>query len=251
MPGRAGAGLGGALCRPRRQCVACRPNAQAPAEPDPILKLLHVDDHALLRDALGLLLSQTWPGLQVLHAGSLADACATADAHPDLRLVLVDLGLPDAQGLHSLRVLQAHAPHARHVVLSASDAPALVLQAIDAGAAGFVPKTADLGQMRSALQRVLDGGIHLPPGLALPPATSRAGTATEPVLTARQRDVLGLLVDGLPNKTISRQLGLSASTVKTHMEAIYRQLGVNSRAQAVVVAARLGLHLPLDGPPRP
>lgn len=215
------------------------------------MKLLHVDDHALLRDALGLLLTQTWPGLQVLPAGSLAEACAVADAHPDLRLVLVDLGLPDAQGLQSLTVLQAHAPQARHVVLSASDQPALVLQAIDAGAAGFVSKTADLAQMQAALRRVLDGGIHLPPGLVLPLTLTLNGAATpaEPTLTARQRDVLGLLVDGLPNKTISRQLGLSASTVKTHMEAIYRQLGVNSRAQAVVAAARLGLYLPLDRPP--
>lgn len=212
------------------------------------MKLLHVDDHALLRDALGMLLIRTWPGLQVLCAGSLAEACAVADAHPDLRLVLVDLGLPDARGLQSLKVLQAHAPNARHVVLSASDGPALVLEAIDAGAAGFVPKTADLAQMQAALQRVLDGGIHLPPGLVLPVTMPDTRTPAESTLTARQRDVLGLLLDGLPNKTISRRLGLSASTVKTHMEAIYRQLGVNSRSQAVVAAARLGLHLPLDGP---
>lgn len=213
------------------------------------MKLLHVDDHALLRDTLGLLLSQTWPGLQVLQAGSLAEACAVADAHHDLRLVLVDLGLPDAQGLQSLKRLQAHTPNARHVVLSASDGPALVLEAIDAGAAGFVSKTADLAQMKAALQRVLDGGIHLPPGLVLPATAPDTPTAVDRTLTARQRDVLGLLLDGLPNKTISRRLGLSTSTVKTHMEAIYRQLGVNSRSQAVVVAARLGLHLPLDGPP--
>lgn len=214
------------------------------------MKLLLVDDHALLREALSLLLTATWPGLQVLQAGSLAEACVLADAHPDLRLVLLDLGLPDAQGLHSLQVLRARAPGARHVVLSAQDQPALVLQAIDAGAAGFVPKTAHLAQMQAALRVVLDGGIHLPAGLAPPNPAPAAGPGDEPLLTARQREVLGLLVDGLPNKTISRRLGLSGSTVKTHMEAIYRQLGVHSRAQAVVMAARLGLHLPLgESPP--
>jgi len=120
-----------------------------------------------------------------------------------------------------------------------------------------VSKTADLAQMQAALQRVLGGGIHLPPGLDLPwpgPAgTAPAGPAdsrpADAVLTPRQREVLGLLVDGLPNKSISRRLGLSGSTVKTHMEAIYRELGVHSRSQAVVAAARLGLHLPLADPP--
>ena len=225
---------------------ACAAPAQADA-PDAILKLLLVDDHALLREALGLLLAQTWPGLDLLQAGNLADACSLADNHPDLRLVLLDLGLPDAQGLLSLQVLHARAPWARLVVLSAHDQPTLVLQAIEAGAAGFVPKTADLRQMQTALQRVLDGGIYLPPGVGGPPPHSAVG----PELTPRQRDVLALLVDGHPNKAICRQLGVSASTVKTHLEAIFRQLGVRSRTQAVLAAARLGLQLPISGAPQP
>ena len=209
------------------------------------MKLLLVDDHALLREALALLLAHTWPDVQVLQAGDLAQACALADDHPDLGLVLLDLGLPDAQGLHSLQVLHARAPWARHVVLSAHDAPALVLQAIDHGAAGFIPKTADLRQMQGALQRVLDGGICLPPGMGMAAGPADPGA----LLTPRQRDVLGLLVDGHPNKTICRQLGLSGSTVKTHLEGIFRALGVNSRAQAVVVASRLGLRLPMTAAP--
>jgi DNA-binding NarL/FixJ family response regulator len=206
------------------------------------LKLLLVDDHALLREALALLLADAWPGVQVLQAGSLAQACALVDDHADLRLVLLDLGLPDAQGLQSLQTLHARAPWARHVVLSAQDQPALVLRAIEAGAVGYIPKTADLQQMHGALRHVMDGGISLPPGVRMPglaPDISPQG------LTPRQRDVLGLLIDGHPNKTICRQLGLSPSTVKTHLEAIFRQLGVRSRTQAVVVASRLGLRLPL------
>lgn len=211
-----------------------------------LVKLLLVDDHALLREALALLLEHTWPGVQVLQAGSLAQACVLVDDHAELRLVLLDLGLPDAQGLQCLRVLHARAPWARHVVLSAQDQPALVLQAIEAGAVGYIPKTADLRQMQGALQHVMDGGISLPPGMPMPDMAPGCGQQS---LTPRQRDVLGLLVDGHPNKTIGRQLGLSPSTVKTHMEAIFRQLGVRSRTQAVLVAARLDLRLPIAAPP--
>ena len=205
------------------------------------MKTLLGDDHALLREALGMVLLQTMPSLQLLQAGTLASACSLMEAHPDLRLVLVDLGLPDAQGLHSLQVLRCRAPWARHVVLSAHDQPALVLQAIEAGAVGFIPKRADFRQMLAALQRVLDGGIYLPPGVVQAPTPP----AEDLGLTPRQREVLSLLVDGHPNKTICRQLGLSASTVKTHLAAIFRQLGVNSRTQAVLVAARLQLRLPM------
>ena len=210
------------------------------------MKTLLIDDHALLRETLAAVMGQTWPKLVVLQAGSLAEACALCDAHPDLRLVLLDLGLPDAQGLQCLRALHARAPWARHVVLSAQEHPALVLQAIEAGAVGYIPKTADLRQMRGALQHVMDGGISLPPGMPMPDMAPGCGQQS---LTPRQRDVLGLLVDGHPNKTIGRQLGLSPSTVKTHMEAIFRQLGVRSRTQAVLVAARLGLRLPIAAPP--
>jgi DNA-binding NarL/FixJ family response regulator len=217
-----------------------------PVETEPALKLLLVDDHALLREALALLLAATWPGVQVLQAGNLAQACTLADAHVDLRLVLLDLGLPDAQGLQSLQALHGRAPWARHVVLSAHDQPALVLQAIEAGAVGFIPKTADLRQMQGALQHVLDGGIYLPPGVSM--QAMEAGGHPQG-LTPRQCAVLGLLVDGHSNKTICRQLGLSASTVKTHLEAIFRQLGVRSRTQAVLAAARLELRLPIATPP--
>ncbi|GCL65027.1 response regulator transcription factor [Pseudaquabacterium pictum] len=211
------------------------------------LTLLLVDDHVLLREALALLLEHTWPGVQVLQAGDLESACQLADSHPELQLVLLDLGLPDAQGLRSLQVLQARAPWARHVVLSAHDQPALVLQAIETGAAGFIPKTADLRQMQGALQCVLAGGISLPAGLAAPAGSG----APSVVLTPRQQEVLGLLIDGHSNKAICRRMGVANSTVKTHLEAIFRALGVNSRAQAVVAASRLGLQLPLAPAPAP
>lgn len=206
------------------------------------MKTLLVDDHTLLRETLAAVLAQTWPALHLLQAGSLAEACALCDAHPDLQLLLVDLGLPDAQGLNSLTTLRQRAPDARHVVVSADERPSTVLAAIDAGAVGFIPKTADLREMRSGLDQVLRGRIYLPPAAAAwlaPPAPP-----PEAALSPRQLAVLSLLVQGHANKVICRRLGLSPSTVKTHLEAIFRQLSVSSRTQAVVAVARLGLQLP-------
>ena len=208
------------------------------------MKTLLIDDHALLRETLAAVMGQTWPKLVVLQAGSLAEACALCDAHPDLRLVLLDLGLPDASGMGSLLALRERAPQARHVVVSADDRPQTVLDAIDAGAVGFIPKTSEFSVMVDALDRVLQGGVYLPPSAMFQPALPDPDPDDAPALSPRQLVVLGLLVDGHSNKAICRQLDLSASTVKTHVETIFRRLAVNSRSQAVMAVARLGLRLP-------
>ena len=204
------------------------------------MKTLLVDDHALLRETLATVIGVTCPKLQLLQAGNLAQARAQCDAHPDLQLVLLDLGLPDAQGLASLTALRDHAPNARHVVVSADDRPDTVMAAIEAGAVGFIPKTSDLRAMTAALDCVLQGGIYLP---ALPRRTAESDPC-QPSLSPRQLSVLALLVKGQSNKAISRALDLSASTVKTHLGVIFERLGVNSRTQAVLAVARLGLQLP-------
>lgn len=204
------------------------------------MKTLLVDDHALLRDTLATVMLQAWPALRLLQAGSLAQACSLCAEHADLQLVLVDLGLPDAQGLSSLTTLRALVPAARHVVLSADDRPQTVLAAIDAGAVGFIPKTSEFRVLVEAFERVLQGGVYLPASAVHPARTP----ADAPDLSPRQLAVLGLLVQGQSNKLISRSLDLSASTVKTHLEVVFRRLGVNSRTQAVVAVARLGWRLP-------
>jgi DNA-binding NarL/FixJ family response regulator len=206
------------------------------------MKTLLIDDHALLRETLAAVMKQTWPALQVLQAGSLAEACTLCDAHPDLRLILVDLGLPDAVGMSSLITLRERAPHARRVVVSADDRPQTVLDAIEAGAVGFIPKTSEFRVMADALDQVLRGGVYLPHAALYPPV--RPAAANPPALSPRQLTVLGLLVDGHSNKSICRQLDLSASTVKTHLETIFLRLAVTSRSQAVIAVARLGLRLP-------
>jgi DNA-binding NarL/FixJ family response regulator len=206
------------------------------------MKTLLVDDHTLLRQTLAVVIGQTWPTLQLLEAGSLVEACRQCAAHPDLSLVLLDLGLPDAQGLQGLAVLRERAPQARLVVVSAQDQPQLVLDAIEAGAAGFIPKTTEFRVMVDALDLVLQGGVYLPPGVAGAPLQAQAPDHLD--WSPRQLHVLGLLMAGHSNKSIARQLDLALSTVKTHLEAVFLRLGVNSRTQAVLMVARLGLRLP-------
>ena len=220
------------------------------------MKLLLVDDHALLRDGLALVMAQEFVGLQLLQAGTLAEAHAALKRDPDVRLVLLDLALPDGNGIEALPRLRDQAPAATLVALSADESPETVMAAIGAGAAGYIPKRAQAGVMLAALRVVLSGGVYLPPAVLDRRAHERPGSARwtptargpdEIGFSPRQADVLRLLIDGKPNKLISRDLEMSESTVKTHLAAIFRKLDANSRTQAVVAAARLGLRL---GPSR-
>lgn len=227
------------------------------------IRALLVDDHALFRDGLAMLMAQRFPEAELVAvadigtalaalAGVAANAAAdvVADA-PAVELVLLDLGLPDSQGLDSLAALQAAAPQAAIVVMSADDRPETILAAIEQGAAGFIPKTARLGAIESALRVVLEGGVHLPEGVVrsvappprqgLDPAQVEAAAIRALGLSPRQVDVLRMLVRGHSTKLMSRELELAESTVKTHLIALFRKLDVNSRSQAVIAAARMGL----------
>jgi len=226
------------------------------------MKVLLVDDHALLRDGIALLMANEFPDLDLLQAGTLAEAREAIAQHDDIRLVLLDLTLPDGNGLAELPWLAQAAPGARLVALSADESKETVLDAISAGAAGYVPKSVQSGAMLEALRIVLDGGVYLPeaalerragPRPGSPAWAPKALTPEDVGFSPRQADVLRMLIDGKPNKTISRELEMSESTVKTHLAAIFRKLEANSRTQAVVAAARLGLRLGADGavPVRP
>ncbi|HNK17914.1 MAG TPA: response regulator transcription factor [Piscinibacter sp.] len=207
------------------------------------MKLLLIDDHALFREGVAALVEQRMPGVALHLAGDLNAARSVLAAHPDCRLALLDLGLPDSHGLDGIARLRELAPALPIVVLSADDRPETVLGAIDRGAAGFIPKSADSAAFAGALREVLDGRVHLPRQALLGADTAQADDGEALGLSPRQVDVLRLLVEGRSNKMIMRELDLSESTVKTHLQAIFRRLGVSSRTQAVVAAARLGLQL--------
>lgn len=203
------------------------------------MKILLVDDHALFRDALGLLIGWRFPSVSTVHAGTVADAVARLEEESAIDVVLLDLSLPDSEGLATLQRVREAAPAHRIVVLSGDDHPGTVERAIELGAVGFVPKTAQRDTLEHALARILEGGVFLPQVVAA------AQAAVQPAppdlgLSPRQREVLRLVIEGKPNKLICRALDVSESTVKTHLEAIFRRLEVKSRTEAVVAAARLG-----------
>jgi DNA-binding NarL/FixJ family response regulator len=208
------------------------------------MNVLLIDDHALFRDALVLLFEHHLHEFRLLEAESIGQAVEVAREHGDIALVLLDLGLPDSQGMASLTALRAALPELTVVVLSADARRETIVAAIDAGAAGFVPKTARGTVLVDALRTVLDGGVYLPAEALAPAESGTPDAAVIEALSPRQVQVLQLLLQGKSNKLICRALDLSESTVKTHLIAVFRRLEVNNRTQAVLAAARMGLRLP-------
>jgi DNA-binding NarL/FixJ family response regulator len=224
------------------------------------MKILVVDDHVLIRAGLNYVLRQVHDGAQVFEAGTAPEALAIADAHPDLDLVLLDLALPGMSGLSALKTFRERHSAVPVVVISAFTEPSAVMNAIQSGAAGFIPKSCSAGLMLGAVRLVLSGGVYLPPDVLLsqsvsPPEMESAGfpgalRAAKPQvdpselgLSERQTQVLALLVQGKSNKSIARDLKLAEQTVKGHVSAALRALNVTSRTQAVIAAAQLGLYL--------
>lgn len=217
------------------------------------MKILIVDDHALIREALRGVLQELQPDAVVIEASSCGEAMrhATAEAE-ELELVLLDLGLPDGDGFEMLAELRARYPSIAIVVLSAAQDRSSVMNSLDAGALGFIPKSATRAVMTSALQLVFAGGIYIPPeilhrDLNAQPANTAAAKAASPSeagLTERQVDVLALMMHGKSNKAICRELDLAEATVKNHVTSVLKALKVTNRTEAVVAVAALGWKLP-------
>jgi DNA-binding NarL/FixJ family response regulator len=216
--------------------------ATHPTKIEPLVKILVVDDHALVREGLRQVLKGLEENLQVLQAGTCEQAFATAQTHGDLDLVLLDYHLPDMNGLEALSIFGERHPELPIVLLSGSANVQMMRQVLQAGAAGFVTKSCVSDELLRAVRSVLGGDIYLPQELsganAFEPSASTAGT--RPVLTQRQELVLRCLLDGMANREIADQLHVSEETVKTHVAAILRHFEVQNRTQAVVAAARIG-----------
>lgn len=214
------------------------------------MKALVVDDHGLVREALGRVLQGLAPGATVLEAGDADAAFEALGREPDLDLALLDLTLPGMDGLSVLRRMRAHHPAVAVVIVSAILDRETVQQALDAGAAGYIPKSSSNEVLKSALGVVLAGGVYVPPellGRHSAQATVTPDVRTAPAalgITERQAEILALMMRGEPNKVICRELDLAESTVKNQVTAILKALKVTSRTQAVLQAGRLGLALP-------
>jgi DNA-binding NarL/FixJ family response regulator len=215
------------------------------------MKILVIDDHPLILEALKQVLRDLDPEIEVLEARDAAQALEQAGAHPDLSLVLLDLTLPSRHGLALLPELRSRSPEAPVVVLSATEDRETVLRAINDGAMGFIPKTSKTEVLIAALRLVFSGGVYLPPSVFAAPAHAVAEprpaavtcTPREAGLTERQAQVLALLVQGKSNKLICRALDLAEGTVKIHVTAILRALNVANRTEALVAVSRMGLRL--------
>ena len=217
------------------------------------MKVLVVDDHPLICEALRQVLRALDPNIELLEAGGAQEALAVAARSDQLDLILLDLALPDADGFEVLHELRRRHPSFPVVVLSASEQVEFVMRALDAGAMGFIPKTSSNELLLGALRLVLSGGVYLPAEVlrhshasgAVSGAAAGAGVGYRDLgLTQRQAQVLALVVQGKPNKLICRELDLAEGTVKIHVTAILKALGVSNRTQAVIAVGRLGLRLP-------
>ena len=210
------------------------------------MNVLVVDDHPLYREGLKALLLGLAPDAQPFDAGNLAEALAVAAQAPPLDLVLLDMNLPGPSRLDALASIKAAIDGAAIVVISADEDPALIMKTIEAGAAGYIPKSTDPVITINALRIVLAHGIYLPP-VALRQAALADGTPRPawpgglPELSERQRAVLRRLLQGKANKVIARELDIAEGTVKAHLWSVYQVLGVTSRVQAMCRVHELGM----------
>jgi two-component system, NarL family, nitrate/nitrite response regulator NarL len=217
------------------------------------LKVLVIDDHPLVQEGVSAALESLADDVTVMAARDAEQGLSLAAENPDLDLVLLDLALPGMSGFNLIGKLHERLPSLPVVVLSALEEPENVRHAINAGAMGFVPKSAATRVLIEVLQQVLEGNVTVPLALqssgppvshALPGATGDASSAAEPdvaLLTLRQLEVLSRVCQGKTNKQIATELGLSEKTVKAHVTAIFKVLGVVNRTQAVLVARRVGM----------
>lgn len=205
-------------------------------------RLVIADDHPLFRGALRAAVTGLFTGPDIAEAGSFDEVVKLLDRVSDVDLVLLDLTMPGVRGFSGLMYLRAQYPGVPVVVVSANDDPAVIRRCMEFGASGFIPKTLGADQMRGAIAAVLAGGVWTPPDVDLAAGTD-ADTAELvqrlATLTPQQVRVLMMLSEGLLNKQIAYELSVSEATVKAHVSAILQKLGVESRTQAVIAAAKI------------
>lgn len=205
-------------------------------------RLVIADDHPLFRGALREAVGGVFERVDIAEAGTFNEVTELLEHGTDIDLVLLDLTMPGVRGFSGLMYLRAQYPSVPVIVVSANDDPAAIRRCMEFGASGFIPKTLGIEEMRAAIQRILSGGVWTPPDVDLT-AGSDAETAELMVrmatLTPQQVRVLMMLSEGLLNKQIAYQLGVSEATVKAHVSAILQKLGVESRTQAVIAAAKI------------
>ncbi|UVO51289.1 response regulator transcription factor [Sphingomonas sp. SUN019] len=197
-------------------------------------RILIADDHPMFATALTMAAHSADPTILVDAAATLADAEATARAHSH-DLILLDLMLPDVQGFAGLAMLRAMRPATPIAIVTSRDEPAIVHQAVKLGARGFLSKATPIEGMVGAIRVLLAGGQWLPDGAMADPVDSDPRAARIGELSVAQLKVLRAIASGRQNKQIAYDLGIAEPTVKSHLAAIFRKIGVSNRTQAVLL----------------
>ncbi|MEP1611345.1 MAG: response regulator transcription factor [Roseobacter sp.] len=216
-------------------------DAHAQVDEEAVSSILIVDDHPLYSDALEAALELVFDDCEIRKAQSLGDATATVDAGFIPDLVMFDLKLPDVTGISGFVSLRRHLPKARILVISSLASFDLVQSLLREGAAGFLPKDTSARGLRSVLSDITSGKIYVPKDYQQPNACERDALAAEfnhpklAELTPQQQRIMRLICYGKPNKQIAYELSLAEATVKAHITALLRRLGVRNRTQAVVM----------------
>lgn len=217
------------------------------------MKILIIDDHALIREALRGVLNELKGDAIVREAADWQNASRQIEEDRGFDLVLLDLNLPDRDGADILAELRERYPAVSVVVLSARHDRESVAKALELGALGFIPKSSDRDVMLSAFNLIFSGGMYIPPEILVRQASTSAQSTAAPAqgaprtsgsslgLTNRQMDVLSLMMKGRSNKAICRALNLAEPTVKNHVTAILKALNAANRTEAVIAAGALGL----------
>jgi DNA-binding NarL/FixJ family response regulator len=215
-------------------------------------KVLIADDHPLVRGALKQALQQELDSVTVFEAGSLQEAIERIEENSsDIDLVLLDLHMPGMNGFTGLFTLRASYPDIPVSIVSASQDIPVVRRSIEYGAAAFVPKSAPVDQIGTAVRTVLDGEMWMPDwareAIENGPMDDDSTDLAQKIgqLTPQQLRVLNMLTEGKLNKQIAYELDVTEATVKAHVSAILRKLGVHSRTQAVIMARELQLQEPV------
>lgn len=206
------------------------------------MKILHADDHSLFREGLGFFLKLLDPGVVTLEAGNVQAALDKLALERPVDLLLLDLEMPGMSGIEGFRRIRRLHPSLPVVIVSGVSDASVIRALMDGGARGFIPKLAGSEQLMEALRRVLRGEIYLPEALLLAErARSEGESDAAAALTQRQREILPLLAEGMPNKQIAAMLGVTEGTVKQHLKDLFKRLGTRNRTQAVRQARQLGL----------
>jgi DNA-binding NarL/FixJ family response regulator len=204
--------------------------------------LVIADDHPLFRDALRQAVASVVASAKIDEAGSFEELTALLEQNSEVDLVLLDLTMPGISGFSGLIYLRAQYPAIPVVIVSASDDGGTIRRSLDFGASGFIPKRFGVDTLRDAIMKVMEGDVWIPPDTDLSSATDPELARLRDrlvTLTPQQVRVLMMLSEGLLNKQIAYELGVSEATIKAHVSAILQKLGVESRTQAVIAAAKI------------